>query len=65
MTDELEKILRREADKELVKEAVKEAAREWLDEQYKSFGKWSAMGIAAGLFVLVVKLLVINDIWPK
>lgn len=65
MTEELEKILRREADKKLVKEAVKEAAREWLDEQYKSFGKWSAMGIVAGLFVLVVKLLVVNDIWPK
>lgn len=62
---EIDKILRREADKELLKEAMREAAKEWLDEQYKTFGKWTAVGLGAGLFFLLVKILIVNDYWPN
>jgi hypothetical protein len=33
--------------KRLYKEALKEALREWLDDQFATFGKWSAAGIAS------------------
>ena len=62
---EITKILRREDDKDLVKEAIKEAVNEWLTNQYAAFGKWTATGIAAGLFVLLVKVLVVEGYWPK
>lgn len=62
---EIQKCLRRESDKELMKEAMREAAKEWLNEQYRAFGKWTAVGIAAGAFILLVKILVIGDYWPN
>ena len=58
-------VARRAEDKNLFKEAVKEAAKEWLDDQYRAFGKWSAFGIAAAVFALLVKLMVINGLIPK
>lgn len=63
--DEKRHYLRRCEDKQLFKEAVKEAAKEWLAEQFAAFGKWSAIGIASGVFFLVVKLLVSTDVWPR
>ena len=57
--------IRRAQDKELFKEAMKEAGKEWLDEQFKAFGKWSAIGIASGGFYLLVKFLVYNGLYPK
>jgi len=58
-------VARRESDKDLFKEAVREAVREWLDDQFKAFGKWTAVGISAAVFAALVKFLVIADIWPR
>lgn len=57
-------MIRRESDKIILKEAIKEAAREWMDEQFAAFGRWTAIGIASGVFGLAVQLLVVHDIWP-
>lgn len=70
MTEHLRKldadcIMRQTDNKELVKQAIKEAAKEWLDEQFRNFGKWTAGGLVVGVFYGAVKLLVINGWWPK
>lgn len=62
---EIKNVLRRESDKELMKEAIKEAANEWLDKQFEAFGKWTAIGITASAFALLVKVLIVNGYWPK
>jgi hypothetical protein len=31
----------------LFKEALKEALREWLDQQFATFGRWTAAGLAS------------------
>lgn len=49
--------------KELFKQAIKEAAKEWLDEQFRAFGKWAAMGIAASVFYGLFKLGVSVKLW--
>ena len=43
-------------DKALMKEAIKEASKEWLDTQFAAFGKWTAIGIASGAFVIMFRL---------
>lgn len=57
-------MIRREEDKKIFKDAIKEAAKEWMTEQFAAFGKWTAIGIMAGIFGLTVKLLVVYNIWP-
>lgn len=51
-------------DKVLFKQAIKEAAREWLDDQFRAFGKWAAMGIAASVFYGLFKLGIAIKLWP-
>lgn len=51
-------------DKELFKQAIKEAAKEWLDEQFKNFGKWAALGIASLIFVGLFKAAVAFKLLP-
>ena len=51
-------------EKELFKAAIKEAAREWLDEQFRAFGKWTAMGLAAAVFYGALKVAVAMKLWP-
>ena len=63
--DEARSLIRRCEDKALLKEALKEAAKEWMTEQFASFGKWTALGMAAGIFGLLIKILVVNNFWPK
>lgn len=60
-----EHLARRKDDKEAFREAVKEAISEWLDKQFMTFGKWSAIGIAAAAFALFVKLLISENIIPR
>jgi hypothetical protein len=50
-------LIRQRDDKELFKQAIKEASKEWLDEQFSSFGKWTAIGIGSVLFYLAFKLV--------
>lgn len=59
--DDKRKVFRREEDKELVKEAIKE----WLNEQFSSFGKWSAIGIASMMFYLFAQAITSSAWWPK
>lgn len=33
-------------DRSEQKEIIKEAIKEWLDDQFKTFGKWTARGLA-------------------
>lgn len=63
--EDVECILRQTDNKEVLKQAVKEAAKEWLDEQFKAFGKWTAAGLSAVAFYAVVKFFVISGYWPK
>lgn len=58
-------VARRESDKNLFKDAVRESVREWLDDQFKAFGRWTAIGIAAAVFAALVKFVVISDLWPR
>jgi|WetSurMetagenome_2_1015567.scaffolds.fasta_scaffold1308110_2 hypothetical protein len=58
-------IMRQVDNKETLKEALKEAAREWLDEQFKAFGKWTAVGLMSVAFYGVVKFFVVSGWWPK
>jgi len=58
-------IARRQSDKNLFKEAVRESVREWLDDQFKAFGRWTAVGIAAAVFAALVKFIVISEVWPR
>lgn len=58
-------IMRQTDNKDLIKAAIKEAAKEWLDDQFRNFGKWTAMGIAAGAFYGLVKVLIVYGVWPK
>lgn len=45
----------------LFKKALKEGLREWLDDQFATFGKWSAGAVAAAaLFALVYFILEMN-----
>jgi len=57
--------MRQVDNKETLKEALKEAAREWLDEQFKAFGKWTAVGLMSVAFYGVVKFFVVSGWWPK
>lgn len=56
--DELARIARDLAAKLLqeaeTKRVFKEALNEWLDKKFESFGKWSAIGIAASLFAAII-----------
>ena len=58
-------VMRREEDKELLKEALREAGKEWLNEQFATFGKWTALGMASAVFYGLFKLIVVNGWWPK
>lgn len=57
--------MRRETDKEMLKEALKEAGKEWLNEQFATFGKWTALGLLSALFYGAVKLTVALGWWPR
>lgn len=57
--------MRHGEDREEFKEAVKEAVREWLDDQFAAFGRWTAIGIASGLFAVIFKIVFISGEWPK
>lgn len=57
--------MERETDKEIFKQALKEAGKEWLNEQFATFGKWTAIGLVSAVFYGVVKIVVINGWWPK
>lgn len=49
----------------MMREAVKEAAGEWLDDKFRTFGKWSMRGLAAaGLTALVYFFLFLSG-WHK
>mgnify|MGYP001564683304 CR=1 FL=1 len=50
--------MRTEDDKAIMKQAIKEASKEWLDEQFAAFGKWTAVGVASALFVVLFKVSV-------
>lgn len=39
-----------------MKEAMKEALKEWLDDKFADFGKWSAIGIASMILVVMTIL---------
>jgi len=39
-----------EEHKRVMKEAMKEALKEWLDDQWATFGKWTAHGLLAMVF---------------
>lgn len=47
--------------KEIIKQAMKEATTEWLDDKFRSFGKWSFYGIGAAALVLIVHLFLALD----
>lgn len=47
------------------KRIVKEAIHEWLDEQFSTFGKWSAMSIGAATLGLLAYLLLTSSGWHK
>ncbi len=36
-----------------MKQAMKEALKEWLDDKFSDFGKWSAIGIACMILVVM------------
>lgn len=63
--DDKRHFIRRIEDKECFKQAIKEAAKEWLQEQFASFGKWTAIGIASATFYGVVKIIIVAGWWPK
>ena len=39
-----------------MKKAMKEALKEWLDQKFADFGKWSAIGIACMVLVVMTYL---------
>ena len=47
------------------KEVIKEALQEWLDKQFASFGKWTAMGLLALAFAGCVYLGLMSQGWHK
>ena len=49
--------------KQLVKQAFKEAAREWLDDIYRSFGKWALRAVGAALVVGILYLVLALNGW--
>lgn len=57
--------MRNDDDEDAFKTAIKEAAHEWLNEQFASFGRWTAIGIAAAVFFALVKLAILTGEWPK
>lgn len=59
--DEKRELFRRAEDKQLIKDAIKE----WLDDQFKAFGKWSAIGIASALFYVLAKAVTSSGWWPN
>lgn len=59
--DEKRELFRRAEDKQLIKDAIKE----WLDDQFRAFGKWSAIGVASALFYVLAQAVTSSGWWPK
>ena len=59
--EEKRELFRRTEDKQLVKEAIKE----WLDDQFKAFGKWSAIGLGSAVFYVLAQAVTSSAWWPK
>lgn len=50
---------------EVGKRIVKEAIKEWLDDQFATFGKWSAISIGAATLGLLAYFLLTSSGWHK
>jgi len=49
--------------KQVIKNAIKEAAKEWLEDQYREFGRWTVKGLAALAFVTLLWLILERYGW--
>lgn len=52
-------------DKEAQKEALKEALTEWLDSKWAALGKWTARGLAAAGFAVLVYFYLTQTGWSR
>jgi len=52
-----------EEHKELMKQAIKEAAREWLDDVYRTFGKWGLRAVGAAFVVALLYFILTLNGW--
>lgn len=49
--------------KNLIKEALAEAIKDWLNERYRSVGKWTLRGISAAAFAALVYFILTHSGW--
>ena len=55
----------REERKQITKEAMREVINEWLDERYRSVGKWSLRGIALAAFGALFYFILTHTGWSR
>lgn len=52
-------------EQELQKEAVKEGIKEWMDDNFMSFGKWTAVSFACILFAALLHFVLWTKGWRQ